>query len=230
MDYSALNAAFAASLADSPAQRPSGVPKVITATIEFELLPENLADYAKRSGQLPKPQDSDVKDLNVLRARHHGVARLLAAGLAEGIVAELTNFSTGYIGVLKNSPSFVELLAHYRSPGNSAAELIAERLRVLGTAATERLLAKIEADELDANQLLAAAKLGHDRSGNGPQSTQHNINEHRIIDVAEIAKLTVQAREANRSRITDISQVRQVLPSGRDVLPEPPAIEGPNHA
>lgn len=202
---------LSASIGDMLAAEDSGtkVPAV-TCTIEHILEPEHIAEYVAAHGSLTTTEKSDQKDVGVLRARHHSVARLLAAGLPEGIVADLTNFTSSYISTLKGSPSMLELITHYRAPGNAQAEAIAERLRTVGHAAVERLSSRIE--ELDDNALLALAKLGLDRSGHGPQSTQHNITEHRIIDLAEVARLSLDARQKDRERIVDIQAVRQALP------------------
>lgn len=187
----------------------SKVPNV-TCTIEFVLEPEHLAEYAEASGGLTTTVKSDEKDVQVLRARHHSVARLLAAGLPEGIVAELTEFSAGYISTLKNNPSMAQLIEHYRAGPTAAAEAIAERLRSVGTQALARL--ENEIGKLDYNQLLGLAKLGFDRSGHGPQSELAVKREVRIFDIAELAKLALEARRRQSDRIIPLSDLRKALP------------------
>lgn len=187
----------------------------VTCTIEFVLGPEHLAEYAEASGNLETTQKSDEKDVQVLRARHHSVARLLAAGLPEGIVAELTDFTAPYISTLKNNPSMAQLIAHYRAGPTAAAEAIAEKLRSVGTQALARLESQIE--KLDSNQLLALAKLGLDRSGHGPQSKMAVEHEHRIFDVAEIAKIALEARRRQGDRIIPLDEIRRQLPKAEGI-------------
>ena len=222
--FANLNAAFASSLdgAGNSVLRKSGAPRICTATVEYVLMPEHLAEYVeRRKAQALPSQKSDAKDVHVLRARHHQVARLLAAGLPETVVAELTNFDAGYLSVLKNSPSMTELIAHYRAPGNAMIENMAEKLRLLGDASLNVLLQKLEAGELTNNELLQAIKLGVDRSGNGPASTINHNHEHRVIDVAELAQIALKAKETNRSRLIPLAEVRQALPApGAESEPE----------
>ena len=98
----------------------------VTCTIEFALLPEHLADYADGHGNLASTQKSDEKDVQALRARHHGVARLLAEGVPEGVVAELSGYTGPYISTLKNNPAMIQLIEFYRSPKTDAAKVIGE--------------------------------------------------------------------------------------------------------
>jgi len=131
---------------------------VVTATVEEVLQPEHIAEYLAKCGKLETTQKSDEKDVASLRARHHSVARLLATGMPEGTIADLTGFTGAYISTLKNNPSMIELVNHYRSPNNAVVEIIAERLRTVGHAALERLAEEIP--DMDHHALIATAKLG----------------------------------------------------------------------
>ena len=187
---------------------------VVTCTVDENPLTEtDLARYVERNGDLPAPK-SDEKDLAVLRARHQQVARLLATGMPEGVVAQLTGYTPSTISTLKNNPSMIELIAHYRAPGNAASEVIAEKLRLLADMSLEQLLAKAAAGELDANQLLAGAKLGADRSGNGPMAKIEH-QHHHALDDETVRKIAETARKKNADRIIDIHAVRQALPAPR---------------
>lgn len=184
---------------------------IVTCTIEDVLQPEDLASYCELSGKLPA-QKSDEKDIQVIRARHHQVARLLAQGLPEGVVAELTGYEAAYISTLKQAPNMIELVAHYRAPGDNATRAIGEKLRLVGDLSLERIIAKIETDELDVNQLLAAAKLGADRSNNGPMAKIEHKHTHGV-DEKQLQRLNDSARQANRERIIPIAEVRKALPA-----------------
>lgn len=186
---------------------------LVTCTVERPLGPEDLAEYIGAAGQLQTTQKSDEKDIQVLRARHHSVARYLAMGISEGVVAELTGFTPSYLSTLKNNPSMLELIAHYRAPSTSITQEISEQLRTAGVSALMSLIEDLAQGRVDINQKIQIAKLGVDRSGNGPSSTQHNINETRIVDVAEVAKLALEARRREDGRIIDINEVRKLLPA-----------------
>lgn len=183
---------------------------IVTCTIEEVLGPEHIAEYLAASGNLATAQKSDAKDVSTLRARHHAVARLLAAGLPEGIVAQMSGFDTAYLSTLKSNPSMVELINIYRAPGNNAAKLIEEKLRTVGDAALDRILEELP--NMNAQELLAAAKLGTDRSGNGPQSKVAHEHVH-VLDPSKVAALADSARRTNQPKIIDINAVRKSLPA-----------------
>lgn len=209
--FDEISEAFGDSLAgDSP----TGKIPLITATVLGPLEPDHIEQYLQLHGSLDTTQKVDEKDVQVLRARHHSVARFLAAGLDEGLVAEFTGYTRQYITVLKQSPSMIQLVEHYRAPGDLAARQITERLRTIGLSALERLDSKLET--LDNNSLLGLAKLGLDRSGHGPSSSVHNITEHRIFDVAELERLNRSAKRKDSARIVPVDNVRKALPKPED--------------
>lgn len=203
--YSAISEEIGEELAAS-----NRVP-VVTCTIEGELTEEDIAEYCEKSGDLPA-QKSDEKDLVTLRARHHQVARFLAMGLPESLVAELTNFKAPYISTLKLSPSMQELISHYRAPGDNATKLMTEKLRLLSHMSIEQLIVKVQNGELDVNQLLASTKLGADRSNNGPMAKVEHAHTHSL-DERQVQKLAESSRKRNAERIIDISAVRSSLPA-----------------
>lgn len=199
----------------------------VTATIEFALLPEHLADYADGHGNLASTQKSDEKDVQALRARHHGVARLLAEGLPEGVVAEMSGYTNSYISTLKNNPAMIQLIEFYRSPKTDAAKLIGEKLRVLADMSINQIASRLETepDKVTISELTAVAKLGADRSGNGPNSTVTQVQEHRLVASEEVIELSRSARRAERARIVDVEAVRSVLPE-KEPVSEPRRLSG----
>lgn len=186
----------------------------VTCTIEYSLLPEHLADYADGHGKLATTQKSDEKDVQALRARHHGVARLLAEGVPEGVVAEMSGYTAPYISTLKNNPAMIQLIEFYRSPKTDAAKMIGEKLRVVADMSINQIAERLETEpsKVTLSELTAVAKLGLDRSGNGPNSTVTNVQEHRLVASEEVLELTRTARKNEAARIVDVEAVRSVLP------------------
>lgn len=201
-----LSEAFADSLA-----KDTKAPAVVTCTIEEALTEEHLQDYAAQSGQLGTTVKAAEKDIRTLRAQHHSVARMLAEGIPESIVAEMCNYDKSYISLLKQNPAMIELIEHYRAPGNTSARLIGEQLRRVAGMSLEELETKLLHKELSANELLQLAKLGFDRSGHGPQSSVHQVTEHHVVDHAELQRLYREAREADAGYIVNPADVRQVV-------------------
>lgn len=188
----------------------SKVPAV-TCTVEDELTEDDLRRYVERAGNLPATK-SDEKDVATIRARHQQVARLLALNMPESVVALMSGYTAAYLSTLKNSPSMIELIAHYKMPGDNATKMIAEKLRLVADMSLEQLMSKLEAGEVDVNQLLAAIKLGADRSNNGPMAKVDHLHTH-ILDEEQAKKLAESSRRVNAGRIIDITAVRQSLPS-----------------
>jgi hypothetical protein len=209
---SEIGAAFAATLGEPAIAR---APKLVTCQVERGLLPEDIAQYVDQHGNLTTTVKAASKDIRLLREKHHGVARLLAQGIPEGVVAEMTNYTPQYISVLKAAPAMVELIEHYRSSANAAAQHIGEKLRVVADMSLEMLRTRLEADGLSNHELIATAKLGFDRSGHGPQTNVHNVNEHHIIDHAEIAARHEAAKQRDRELIVHPETIRPHL------LPKP---------
>lgn len=211
MDHAALltqiDDAFAESLGAG-----SRAPVAITCQVEGVLLPEDIRCYLDEHGQLTTTLKADEKDIRQLRERHHSVARLLSEGLPQGLVATMTGYTEQYISVLKASPAMMELIEHYRAPGGLAVRHVGENLRRVAGMALEQLEGKIEQDQLTASELTAAAKLGYDRSGHGPQSSLHSITEHHIIDHSEIAARHLEAKRRDAEMIVHPEEVRRALP------------------
>lgn len=192
----------------------------VTCTIEFGLLPEHLADYADQHGNLASAQKADEKDLQTLRSKHHGVARLLAEGVPEGVVAEMCGYTASHISVLKQNPAMIELVNFYRSPKGETAKLIGENLRTVASMSLEIAQRRLETDpdKITITELTGLAKLGFDRSGHGPQSTVHNVSEHRLVASEELIALNKEARRRDAVRIVDPSSVRNILPAPQEIV------------
>lgn len=188
---------------------------LITCTVEGLVEEKDLAEYCElvSKGEVLSPENKSETDVQQLRARHHSVARLLAAGTPEGVVAAITRYSPAYISNLKHSPAMQELIAHYRGPHQEAAQVLGEKLRVMADQATDLLMEKMvnEPDELTPTELVAISKLGHDRSGMGPSSKLDVNAQHTVVDLAELQRLRNSVREAESPRIS--RTVTPLLPS-----------------
>ena len=91
-----------------------------------DLTSEDLAALAAAKGS----QGTSPPDLKQLRHTHHLLARLLAEGKSNEEASLLTGYDPVRISVLKNSPSFENLLAYYAT--QESAKDIDFRLRIAG--------------------------------------------------------------------------------------------------
>ena len=176
--------------------------KIVTVEILGIVEPGDIS--ALVNATTPAPQGANSGDLKRIKERHHAAARMLAQGMSQRMIAEICGYSETYLSTMLNTPSMQDLVAHYRGSHNAAADLIGEQLRAAGMGAVEKLLERLEADELENSELLGLAKLGLDRSGHGPQQKHHHLHESHVIDYAELTRLD---REARRASQVDIIQV-----------------------
>jgi hypothetical protein len=157
---------------------------------------------------LPPPAALDASrvDIQRIRERHHSAARLVAQNFQQGIVASITGYTEAYLSTLLDSPAMRELVGHYRAQQGNSAEIVAERLRTVAMSAVDHLATKLEAnpDSLTATELVAVAKLGLDRSGHGPTSTQVHQASLHVVDYAELKRLN-RAALASEGDIIDAS-------------------------
>lgn len=225
----------------------SSEPKIITATIEGileeadlrELLmpsEPNARQQASAAGEASAPsgppsefiptEDPDPTSLKRIREKHHSVARLIANGMTQRLVARITGYTEGYLSVLLNAPAMAELVQFYRVQKGAAAEVISERLKTVGMKALDQLEDKMETEGLSAFELTGIAKLGLDRAGHGPASKNHTVVEHHLVDHAELKRRNQEALSRSAEVIIPMSQVRQALPSPSDHSATDTASEG----
>lgn len=185
-------------------------PTMTTCTIEGALEEEDLRQLVQLSGDI-QPDEEDPSDLKKLKEKHHHVARLIADGLTQRLVATLTGYSENYLSILLNAPAMIELVELYRIKNGKAIELVTEKLKTVGLKALEKLDDRLDKDELDNNELISTAKLGFDRSGHGPQSKHSIVAEEHIFDHAKLAELNKDARRRNTEYIVPQEDVREAL-------------------
>jgi hypothetical protein len=185
-------------------------PTMTTCTIEGSLEAEDLRNLLITTDNITVDED-DPRDLKKIREKHHHVARQVAAGLTQRLVANICGYSEEYISILLNSPAMVELVELYRIQNGQAAQLAHEKLKTVGLKALELLDGKLDKDELNNQELISTAKLGLDRSGHGPTSTQKHIGEQHVFDHAKLHELNQEARRRNVDYIVPQDEVRESL-------------------
>ena len=129
---------------------------------------------------------------------HHLVARLFAAGLRPGEVAERAGYSGTRISVLLGDPSFQNLIAEYRREETIAFALTrddyyerATRARNIALRLVEDKLADVDPDDVTIRELMGIHDSLADRTGYGKRSTVTNVN----IDFAARLDMAVKRSE-----------------------------------
>lgn len=166
--------------------------KMVSAALVRELDEVDVALLADERG-------TKAPALKRLSERHHALARCLASGMSEGDAAITCGYVLSRVSILKGDPAFEELLAFYRQDVQGKYLDMHGVLAGLSLDAAmelrERLEADAQADEktISVGQLVELTKLGADRTGFGPQSSQINVN----VDLAsrlEAARKRVEQR------------------------------------
>jgi hypothetical protein len=125
------------------------------------------------------------------------LARNLAVGMDHKQAAAIANYSESRISILLNDPAFKELLAFYREPYEEIARDTGTMLANLAKDAAEELSLRLEEDPdaFSIGQLQETVKMGADRSGYGPQTSQTNINLNvNLASKLQAARQRVAAR------------------------------------
>jgi hypothetical protein len=193
---------------------------IVTCVIEGILDEEDLRALALGAPPsvpgAPPPEVDDPADLKKVREKHHSVARLIASGgMSQRMVATITGYTEGYLSVLLNNPAMIELVEMYRIQSGAANAIITEKLKTVGGKALEKLEGKIDAGDLNANELIQAAKLGMDRAGHGPTSSSRHVEEKHLVDHAELTRLHNEARRGSAEYTVPVEQVRKALTDAR---------------
>lgn len=150
-----------------------------------------------------------------LRDTHHRLARMVASGLRMTDIATQSGYSYQRVMTLQKDPSFIELVARYRSRIDEAWGREQDAYAELMTAnmlKAERMLAdKLEDAEdedttLPTRELIAISRDAADRMGYGKRQTNLNVN----VDFA--AKLEAARARSRQSQIIEGDSVRLAPP------------------
>jgi hypothetical protein len=157
--------------------------------------PIRVSDLAAlASGPIEGPQVKRLTD------RHHGLARLLAAGVAPGEAAAIMNYDNGRVSILQNDPAFVELVSLYRGRVDEAFVSTMDQLSGMNRDVILELRERLENDPsaFSNEELRRLMETSLDRTGYGPthkQETTVTISLSEKLDLAR--KRALEARRVS---------------------------------
>lgn len=153
-----------------------------------------------------------TNSLKRLSDRHHALARTIAAGHKLSDAAIICNYEMAYIYALQTDPTFKELVNFYRTMEDHVMRSNLERLAGVAADALDLLQERMEVkpDGVSNGQLIEIAKMGADRTCNGPQSSSVQININ-----ANLADRLKAAREKARAASVPLIE-GEALPLRRD--------------
>jgi len=159
---------------------------------------------------LQDEKGSTAPALKRLSERHHALARCLASGMEDGATSNACGYVASRVSILKADPAFQELVAFYRNEVESKYLDMHGVLAGLSLDAAmelrERLELEMQAEDktMTIGQLAELTKLGADRTGHGPQTSQTNLNIN--VDMAsrlEAARKRVAARRIESGNVDE---------------------------
>jgi hypothetical protein len=165
-------------------------PAAISASLVREIEAPDLDLLALEKG-------SKAPALKRLSDRHHALARAISSGMPMGEAALICGYDISRVSILKDDPSFQELLEFYREEKDRAFRSVNDKLAGMASDALDELQTRIEdePDKFTIPQLLAVITTAADRSGNGPQSSTTNLNLNvGLADRLEEARKRVKER------------------------------------
>lgn len=121
---------------------------------------------------------SEAPALKRLSERHKRMARMLAQGMTPTQVCHATGILPPRLSVLQRDPSFSALVDFYAKQADEIFVETTERLAEVSGAALDEIMDRLEVqpEQLKMGELLDIAKLGLDRTGHAPASSQQSAN------------------------------------------------------
>lgn len=179
-----------------------------------ELTAEEVAALPdKRHGE----SNTAFKAVERLKPRHHEIARLIASGMKETVIAEMLQVSLGHLHRLKRSPAFQHLLAYYMAARDTETLTMRDRLEHAASLGLDKIQERMEDEEnpLPINQLKDIAFGLLDRAGFNPTTKIAAINA--TVSPADMAQLKEIRNAARRAAIG--VQVMEGSPEGGGAPP-----------
>lgn len=155
---------------------------------------------------LNEPPAQQSNSIRRVRASHHRVAQMLAAGARPAEVHVKTGYSRSRISVLQADPAFQELVEHYKQMVQEVYVDQVERMGLVLSDALEELHERIveNPETLTANNLIETIKTVADRTGHGATSKQEHSHIHLSSeDIAKLKGKVIEGEIGNAKQIEE---------------------------
>ena len=144
---------------------------------------------------------SVVSPIKRLRDRHHSLAKALVSGMSDTEASVITGYDPSRISILKNDPSFKQLMAEYAEVKDGCFADFQERAASVSLEYLNILADKAEDDpeSVDAAFALEVVKTLADRTGHAPVAKSVQVNA--TVDLT--SRLESARKRVIESRKTD---------------------------
>lgn len=151
------------------------------------------------------PPAHEIPPLKRLRERHHALARLSATGgLTDGQICAIVGFDQSRFSILKNDPSFAELIEFYRDEVRAEYKNLHSQLAGVAGEAAEELQRRLEEEpeKISTSTLLDVVVKMADRTGHGPtSSTKAEVN----INIGLADRMRAAREQARAASLIDVT-------------------------
>lgn len=151
-------------------------PVTVDQVRELDLIEAvSLLDQEDNRRTLPKvPIDA----ADVMRSRHHAIARMLASGAKHSEVKAAIGVSPATINLLLRAPAFQALLLEYMNMMDKGAIDTAAKLRLLSSFGADELMNRLLTNPaaIKTPEVLEIVKISADRTGLGPTTKSVSLN------------------------------------------------------
>ena len=175
-EFAALQAALPSSTFLRQKERaPVRIEEVVTSVADLSIEDLGKAEERILTGV---PLGVTLPELKNIRHTHHRLAQYIAGGMEDSRAAVLCNYSINRVSILKSTPAFQELLAHYKATVDEEFTDFVSVAAGLGLDALQELQRRLDEtpEQFSVNALLELTKTVADRSGNAPVSRSLNVN------------------------------------------------------
>lgn len=144
--------------------------------------------------RLPSVRGVGVQRLQKIRAMHHRMAQMAAAGRSNVEISASCGVRPDTVSHLREDPAFQELLAHYQEMEKELWKEVRERAAMLGVSAVEELQTRLmeNPDSIPTKALLEMMQSGLDYGGH--KTEQKNVHLHTTPE--ELSRIKAGARES----------------------------------
>ena len=165
-----------------------------------QLEPIEAASLTEQEDERRYKPKTVIDAVGTMRARHHAIARLLAAGQKPATIARIVDTTPASIATLERSPHFQALLQEYMNAFDKEAIDTLTRMKILGNLTLDELTHRVVVSPsgFKPSELIELTKVVADRTGLGPTSKQ--VVEHNgalsPAAIREIKAAPIIAQEA----------------------------------
>lgn len=161
-------------------------------------------------------RDVHTPAIQTLRQSHHQLAQLIAAGLSNVEVSQITGYSLSRISILQGDPAFAELVRYYSGIKEEIFVDVIQRLKSLSLDTLEVIHERIttKPDSFTNRDLKELLETTADRSGFGPKSTVQVDHVHTLDDL--LSSVKEEIRKKSHGNITTLDARSQSPGPSRD--------------